>query len=243
MLTFLVAIWAVRLAGFLLYRIIIWGEDRRFDDKRNNIGRLAVFWTLQAVWVWAVSLPVTILNASANNPPLGVLDYLGWSLLAFGLLLESVADMQKLNFKRDESMRGKWIDVGVWKWSRHPNYFGEILVWVGAFLSACRVFVGVDWIAVVGPIFITLLLLFVSGVPLTEKSADKKHGGKEDYWAYKNRTSVLYTVPPALYEPLPRALKQTFFLDFPMYNDESGRGNGTENIVLPPTENDPIASK
>lgn len=240
-LTLLVVAWSVRLAGFLLYRIILWGEDRRFDEKRNNIGQLAIFWTLQAIWVWTVSLPVTILNASARNPPLGGVDYFGWFLFSAGLLLESVADMQKLNFKRDESSRGKWIDVGVWKWSRHPNYFGEIVVWCGAFVSASRVFVGVDWIAVLGPIFITLLLLFVSGVTLTEQSADKKHGGKEDYWEYKNRTSVLYTIPPALYAPIPTALKRTIFLDFPLYNDESGRGSGAEKVESsPPTESDPI---
>jgi steroid 5-alpha reductase family enzyme len=217
-LTALVVLWALRLAGFLLYRILLWGEDRRFDDTRDNLAKLAIFWAFQAVWVWTVSLPLTILNASSGSPQLGPSDFIGWTILLVGLVLESVADMQKLWFKQDPQSRGRWIDVGVWRWSRHPNYFGEMLVWLGSFIAAARVFVGGEWAAVMSPIFIVLLLLFVSGLPIVEESADRKHGSNPDYRAYKQRTSILLPLPPPIYEKIPTAIKSSVLLDWPMYN-------------------------
>lgn len=219
-LTVLVCLWSLRLGLFLLYRILQWGEDQRFDDKRDKLARVLIFWSLQALWVWTVSLPLTILNASRVNKPLGALDYVGWVLFVCGLLLETAADFQKLAFKNNlpEDGKGRWTDVGVWKWTRHPNYFGEMLLWTAALISACRVFEGADWIAVLSPIFIILLLLFVSGIPMLEERADKKHAKKEEYRTYKKRTSVLFPIPNALYAPLPDAVKRTILLDFPLYN-------------------------
>jgi steroid 5-alpha reductase family enzyme len=166
-----------------------------------------------------VSLPVTVLNASVRNPALGATDYIGWAIFGVGLLLESVADMQKLYFKKNSD--GLWIDVGVWRWSRRPNYFGEMLVWIGAFLSAARVLHGGEWAVIVGPIFIVLLLLFVSGIPLVEASADKKHANgprRSEYLVYKRQTSILFPMPKWLYDPLPQRVKETILLDWPMYN-------------------------
>jgi steroid 5-alpha reductase family enzyme len=231
-LSALVVLWALRLALFLLYRILLWGEDQRFDGRRDQLARVVAFWSLQAVWVWTVSLPLTILNASKRNPPLGALDYVGWTLFFVGLAMETTADFQKLFFKQNlpEDNKGRWTDVGVWKWTRHPNYFGEMLLWTAAFISACRVFEGLDWIAALGPIFIILLLLFVSGIPLLEERADKKHGKKEDYRRYKQRTSVLFPIPNALYAPLPGFIKRTVLLDFPLYNPvvEAAAGAGDD---------------
>lgn len=219
-LTVLVCLWALRLGLFLLYRILQWGEDQRFDDRRDKLVQVLIFWSLQAVWVWTVSLPLTILNSSRIDKPLGALDYVGWALFVCGLVLESTADIQKLRFKNNlpDDNKGQWTDTGVWKWTRHPNYFGEMLLWTAAFISAARVFSGLDWIAVLGPIFIILLLLFVSGIPMLEVRADKKHGNKEEYRAYKKRTSVLFPIPNALYAPLPESLKRTVLLDWPLYN-------------------------
>lgn len=215
-----VFVWGTRLCAFLLYRIILWGEDRRFDDKRNNLGRLAAFWALQAVWVWTVSLPTTIINSkeAAGVSGLTALDYVGWTVYGVGVVLEATADQQKLFYKRTPESRGRWTDVGVWAWSRHPNFFGEICVWLGLYLSALNDLEGGEHAAVLSPIFITLLLMFVSGVPLLEQSADKRYAKREEYREYKRRTSVLVPVPPALYAGLPEAVKKTVLLDFKLYN-------------------------
>lgn len=235
-MTCCVVAWGVRLGAFLLYRILLWGEDRRFDGKRDNVVSLAVFWSIQAVWVWTVSLPITITNASsAAAAPIGGLDFFGWGVFACGLLLEAVADQQKLAYKQTPESKGRWTDVGVWKWSRHPNYFGEMLVWWGLYIASTPVLRGAEHLAVIGPIFITLVLLFLSGIPLLEQGADKKHGKKEEYRTYKQKTSVLFPVPPALYERLPEGVKTSVFLDFPLYNKmddvsdvESGSPEKTE---------------
>ncbi|KAG7944763.1 hypothetical protein I3843_15G119800 [Carya illinoinensis] len=124
-LTLLVVIWGLRLALFLLMRILQWGEDRRFDEMRGNLGRLAIFWIFQAVWVWTVSLPVTVVNSSNRNPSLQAEDIIGWIMWSVGFLVEAIADQQKLVFKNSPENRGKWCNVGQWQYSRHPNYFGE----------------------------------------------------------------------------------------------------------------------
>lgn len=234
-----VFVWGTRLCAFLLMRILQWGEDRRFDDKREDLAKLAAFWSVQAVWVWTVSLPVTIVNTSNISPRLGTLDFLGWVLFGIGFALESVADQQKTNYKKKPESRGRWTDVGTWAWSRHPNYAGEITLWWGIYISSTRVLRGWEHLAVLGPIFITCILLFVSGIPLLESSADKKHGQKHDYLVYKRRTSVLFPVPPALYERFPDTVKKSIFFDLPLYNKELNKDvrDVEKGAPDPPAEN------
>jgi steroid 5-alpha reductase family enzyme len=215
--TSLVCLWALRLTGFLLYRIVLWGEDRRMDRMRGDLSKLVLFWTFQAVWVWVVSLPVTILNVSTRDSALVVTDYGGWILFFSGLALETVADFQKLFFKASVESRGKWINVGVWRWSRHPNYFGEILVWIGVVISSHPVLKGWGWTAVLSPVFLAWLLLFVSGIPLLESSSNKKHGENQQYMDYKRRTSILIPLSPDLYINVPESVKTSILLDWPMY--------------------------
>ncbi|XP_054809846.1 uncharacterized protein LOC129311507 isoform X1 [Prosopis cineraria] len=217
-LTLLVVLWGLRLALFLLFRILQWGEDRRFDDMRSNLGKLAIFWTFQAVWVWTVSLPVTVINASDRNPFLRAEDVVGWIMWCVGFIVEGTADQQKLRFKGSPENRGKWCDVGLWKYSRHPNYFGEILLWWGIFVASAPVLEGAEWLVILGPIFLTLLLLFVSGIPLLEESADKKFGNVEAYRIYKRRTSPLIPLLPSVYGSLPSWFKTFFLFEFPLYN-------------------------
>ncbi|KAF4373577.1 hypothetical protein F8388_025271 [Cannabis sativa] len=124
-LSCLVVVWGLRLGLFLLLRILQWGEDRRFDEMRQNLGKLAVFWIFQAVWVWTVSLPVTVVNASNREPSFEAADIIGWIIWLIGFLIEASADQQKLQFKNAPENRGKWCNVGLWKYTRHPNYFGE----------------------------------------------------------------------------------------------------------------------
>ncbi|XP_027168523.1 uncharacterized protein LOC113768386 isoform X2 [Coffea eugenioides] len=217
-LSVLAVLWGLRLALFLLMRILQWGEDRRFDEMRNNLGKLAVFWTFQAVWVWTVSLPVTIVNASDRDPSLEARDVIGWIMWSVGILIEATADQQKLTYKNNPENRGRWCNVGVWKYSRHPNYFGEILLWWGIFVASTPVLKGAEWLVIFGPIFLTLLLLFLSGIPLLEDSADKKFGGVAAYRHYKKTTSPLIPLPPALYGNLPIWIKATFLFEFPFYS-------------------------
>lgn len=218
--TVCVVVWGTRLGAFLFYRIFLWGEDNRFDDKRQNLAKLAVFWMLQAVWVWTVSLPVTITNSkrAENISDPSALAYVGWAIFALGFLIEAIADQQKLVYKAKPESNGRWTDVGVWAWSRHPNYFGEIIIWWALYLASVRDFQGPEHAAVAGPIFITLLLLFVSGVPMLERSWDRKYGRKDGYDEFKNRTSVLIPIPPVLYSRLPKFIKSTILLDFKYYN-------------------------
>ncbi|KAK3440595.1 hypothetical protein EUGRSUZ_B00875 [Eucalyptus grandis] len=217
-LTILVVIWGLRLGLFLLMRILNWGEDRRFDEMRSNLGKLAIFWIFQAVWVWTVSLPVTVVNASNRDPSLQARDVVGWIMWLLGFLVEAVADQQKLNFKNSPENRGKWCNIGLWSYSRHPNYFGEILLWWGIFVASTPVLKGSEWLVIFGPIFLTLLLLFLSGIPLLEESADKKYGNAASYRIYKRTTSPLILLPPSVYGNLPPWVKTIFLFEFPLYS-------------------------
>ncbi|KAJ4909368.1 hypothetical protein Rs2_03989 [Raphanus sativus] len=218
-LTLLVVVWGLRLGIFLLMRILQWGEDRRFDEMRGNLVKLIVFWTLQAVWVWTVSLPVTVVNAASDGGgSLKPADVIGWTMWVFGFLIEAAADQQKLSFKNSPENRGKWCDAGVWKYSRHPNYFGEILLWWGIFVAASPVLEGVEYLVIFGPLFLTVLLLFVSGIPLLEASSDKKYGNLGDYRFYKKKTSPLIPLPRGVYGNLPGWCKAVFLLELPFYS-------------------------
>lgn len=217
-LSLLVIIWGLRLGAFLLMRILKWGEDKRFDNMRTNLGKLAVFWIFQAVWVWSVSLPLTIVNASDRTPSLQAVDIIGWIMWSVGIIVEAIADQQKLVFKGSAENRGKWCNVGLWKYSRHPNYFGEILLWWGIFVASTPVLEGTEWFVILGPVFLTLLLLFLSGIPLLEESADKKFGNVPGYRQYKKVTSPLILLPPVIYGNLPQWFKATFVFEFPFYS-------------------------
>lgn len=224
--TALVCTWGLRLSLFLLFRILLWGEDRRFDDKRNNIFTFAVFWIFQAIWVWVVTMPVVILNGGGGAGQAGSslfsLDYIGWALWGVGFFMEVIADFQKLGFKRNPTNDGQWCNVGLWFYSRHPNYFGEIVLWWGVLIACYGGYsganAGVYVLGALSPLFLTCLLLFVSGLPLLEQSADKKHGGKEEYRKYKRRTSPLVLLPPSFYASLPKWLKAWFFFELPLYD-------------------------
>ncbi|KAL5544994.1 hypothetical protein UlMin_008778 [Ulmus minor] len=217
-LSLLVIVWGLRLGLFLLKRILNWGEDRRFDEMRGNLGKLAIFWIFQAVWVWTVSLPVTVVNATDRKPSLQAEDIIGWIIWFIGFFVEAIADQQKLTFKNIPDNRGKWCNVGLWKYSRHPNYFGEIFLWWGIFVASTPVLDGAEWLVILGPIFLTLLLLFISGLPLLEESSDKKFGNVVGYRLYKRTTSPLIPLPPLVYGNLPLWFKRAFLFELPLYS-------------------------
>ncbi len=192
----LVLIWAARLGSYLLIRIKAMGRDKRFDDKRNNFWKFGGFWILQAVTAWVVMLPVSFLMQTSAETELSTLVIISGLVSLGGIVFEAVADMQKFYFVQNKDNKGKWIANGLWKYSRHPNYFGEIMTWYGVY------FVCYTWlserdsaIALLGPIFITFMLGFVSGIPLLEASAEKKWSKDPKYKDYKRKTSILIPLP------------------------------------------------
>jgi len=190
-----VVVWAARLGGYLLARILKIGKDARFDDKRGDFVKFLAFWVLQALAVWAIMLPVTVLLSLPSAAPLGAVSLAGAVIWLVGFAIEAAADAQKYAFRNDPANAGRWIQSGLWKFSRHPNYFGEVVLWWGLFILALPAFGAPLLFTLVGPVFITLLLLRVSGVPLLEKSADEKYGKDPGYQAYKRLTSVFVLLP------------------------------------------------
>jgi steroid 5-alpha reductase family enzyme len=191
----LTILWALRLGSYLFGRIMAIKVDHRFDDMRDKPLKFARFWILQAITVFIVSLPVAASAGRARAVSgLGAFEIAGIAMWALGFVIEAVADAQKSSFKR-KGAEG-FISTGLWAWSRHPNYFGEALLWWGVLVMTIPSLEGALWLVALGPAFITALLLFVSGVPLLEKAADRKHGGKAEYEAYKARTSIFFPLPP-----------------------------------------------
>jgi steroid 5-alpha reductase family enzyme len=192
----LVILWAARLGTYLFRRILRMKVDHRFDGMRDKPLRFARFWLLQAVTVAVVMLPTSYLLDRSDAPGFGAWAFAGAAVWLVGLLIEAAADAQKSAFKANDANRGRFITAGLWGYSRHPNYFGEILVWWGVFVYAVPFLHGAAFAVVVGPVFITLLLLFVSGIPPLERSADEKYGDDPAYRDYKRRTSILVPLPP-----------------------------------------------
>ncbi len=192
----LVLLWAVRLGGYLFRRILRMKVDHRFDEMRDDPLRFARFWFLQAITVALVMLPVSYLLDRQHPPGIGAWTITGSAVWLVGAVVEAVADAQKSAFRGKDENRGRFIAGGLWRYSRHPNYFGEILVWWGLFAYTVPFLDGAAFAVVAGPVFITLLLLFVSGIPLVERSADEKYGHDPAYRDYKRRTSVLVPLPP-----------------------------------------------
>ena len=191
LLAALVVIWAARLGSFLFSRIKKAGKDDRFDEIKPSFIRFLNVWTIQGLWVtftMAAALVAITTNTRKELDGFAVVGFLVW---VFGFVIEVLADSQKSRFSAKPENKGKFIQTGLWSRSRHPNYFGEIVLWVGVAIIALPVLQGWQWVAMISPVFVTFLLTRVSGVPLLEKKADKKWGGQEDYETYKKKTPVL----------------------------------------------------
>ncbi len=193
----MVVIWAFRLVSYLTVRIFKTGSDSRYDDKRNNLLKFGQFWLLQGLAVWLITFPIVYALSRDDAPSgLSVISVIGVLIWAAGLLFEACADVQLYRFRFLKDNHGKWIDEGLWHYSRHPNYFGEIMLWWGVFIFAMPVYTSMSaWITVLGPLTITGLLLFGSGVPILEKANDKRWGKDPEYRDYKKATSVVVPLP------------------------------------------------
>lgn len=193
----LVVIWAGRLGTFLFRRVRKAGKDARFDDIKPSFARFLSTWTLQGLWVTLTLSAALAAITTTVRKELDLFALIGFLIWVGGFAIEVVADRQKSRFRADPENEGDFIDTGLWTWSRHPNYFGEIVLWVGVAVITLPVLRGWQWIGLISPVFVTLLLTRISGIPMLEKRADEKWGGQEDYEAYKARTPVLIPRPPA----------------------------------------------
>lgn len=189
----MVVAWAIRLASYLFKRILTIKVDHRFDGRREDPVKFAKFWILQAFATAVIMLPV-IAVYSRPEVHFSLFHAAGIFLWGAGFVIEAIADDQKWRWKR--SGNKSFIRSGLWSWSRHPNYFGEILVWWGLWVYALPALSGVWHMAILGPVFITVLLVFISGIPLLEASAEKRFGGDAEYRQYKAGTSILIPLPP-----------------------------------------------
>ena len=187
----MVVIWAVRLGTFLFRRIRRAGKDNRFDDIKPSFLRFLNAWTIQALWVTFTVGAALVAITTTNRKELDIFVFIGVLVWLLGFGIEVVADAQKSRFSANAQNQGRFIQTGLWARSRHPNYFGEIILWIGTAVVALPVLRGWQWVTLVSPAIVALLLTRVSGVPLLEKRADEKWGGQVDYETYKRTTPVL----------------------------------------------------
>ena len=188
----LVVIWALRLSSFLYLRIHRTGKDGRFDRLKTSPIRFLVPWTIQGLWVFLTMIVVIVINSQAESAPeLGIWDAIGLLMWLLGFSIEVIADNQKSAFNANSDNQGKWIDSGLWSYSRHPNYLGEIMLWTGIACFGISCFSGMERLAWISPIFIYLLLTKISGVPILDRRGLEKWGDQPEYHKYREETPTL----------------------------------------------------
>ena len=190
-LTGLIGIWAIRLSSFLFTRVKRVGKDGRFDSLKKSFTQFLLTWMLQGLWVFMCTYPALIALASPSKEENTFLA-IGAIVWVVGWIYEVIADRQKTAFNKDPQNAGQFINVGVWKQSRHPNYVGELVLWTGITIIAAPVYLGSQWLALITPVFVYWLLNKVSGVNLLEERADKKWGHDPAYQAYKKDTPIFF---------------------------------------------------
>tara|TARA_B100001029_G_C15055821_1_gene454311 strand:+ start:44 stop:1435 length:1392 start_codon:yes stop_codon:yes gene_type:complete len=186
-----ITIWAIRLGIFLLIRVFNVGEDKRFREAKTSFSKFLAWFTTSGLWVFLTTCNALILII--NNSPLNndLFFYIGVTLWLLGFITEVLADDQKRRFKLDEKNKDKFISSGLWKISRHPNYFGEIIQWFAIALISLPVLIGWQYLTLISPIFVTLLITKFSGVSILEENADKKWNSDNSYIEYKKNTPIL----------------------------------------------------
>ena len=192
----MITVWALRLGSFLFWRIKKDGQDKRFIVMKTKFTWFLMTWTIGGLWVlvtMAAGLAALTSNITAE---LGLISYLGIALWLFGFIVEVTADNQKTEFRKNPDNRNRFITTGVWSWSQHANYFGEITLWFGLALVALPVLSGWQLATLISPVFVYFLLTKVSGIPLLDRLAKQKWGTDSDYLSYTQATSKLLLWPP-----------------------------------------------
>ena len=192
----MIIIWAGRLGSFLFLRIKKDGQDSRFVVMKTKFTWFLMTWTIGGLWVLVTMAAGLAALTSNTTIEIGLMGYLGIGLWVFGFVIEVIADRQKTRFKNNPQNKGRFITTGIWSWSQHPNYFGEITLWFGLTLLALPVLSGFQLVTLVSPLFVFLLLTRVSGIPLLDRAAKKKWGEDPSYLAYIGSTSKLMLSPP-----------------------------------------------
>ena len=186
-----VSVWTLRLGIFLYKRIVKAGEDRRFRDIKKSLPKFLMTWTLSALWVFLTTVNAITLIALNPLEPIGVFFVVGALFWLLGFGFEVIADRQKKHFSEQPENKGRFITQGLWSVSRHPNYFGEIILWTGIAIISLPFLSGWQFVTLVSPVFVFLLLTRISGLPFLEEKAEKKWGEDKDYIEYKKRTPIL----------------------------------------------------
>ena len=185
----LIIMWAVRLGSFLFIRIKKAGEDIRFREIKKSPTRFFMTWTLQGMWVSLCS--ACALAGIANGIEINSYFYIGIIVFIIGFTAEIIADNQKSKFRKDPNNRDKFISSGLWKHSRHPNYLGEITLWLGISIISFSSLAGWQLITLISPIFTYLLLVYVSGIRILDYNGNKKWGHLDSYKDYRKNTPRL----------------------------------------------------
>ena len=187
-----VAVWAIRLGSFLFMRIHKAGEDRRFRTIKPNFTRFLMTWTLQGMWVSMCLLCVLTALSSYSGVIMNSIFFIGLIVFILGLSIEIIADYQKTVFRRNIENKDKFITTGLWSLSRHPNYFGEILLWTGVAVMSISSLQGLQYITLISPIFVYILLVYISGIRILEDQARKKWGHLNSFKEYLKNTPRLF---------------------------------------------------
>ena len=196
LLALFVWIWAFRLGSFLFIRVKKAGSDGRFDLMKKDFWWFLMTWTIQGLWVFLTLAMALAAITSESKMAIDFFAIVGTLIWIFGFSIEVIADQQKTNFKDDPANKDKFITVGLWSWSRHPNYFGEMVLWIGIAVIAFPVLIGWQLVALISPIFVIFLLTRISGITMLESRGYKKWKDDPAYIDYLERTSVLVPFPP-----------------------------------------------
>ena len=196
LLALFVWIWAFRLGSFLFIRVKKAGSDGRFDLMKKDFWWFLMTWTIQGLWVFLTLAMALAAITSESKMAIDVFAVIGTLIWIFGFSIEVIADQQKTNFKDDPANKDSFITVGLWSWSRHPNYFGEMVLWIGIAIIAFPVLIGWQLVALISPIFVVFLLTRISGITMLESRGYKKWKDDPAYIDYLERTSVLVPFPP-----------------------------------------------
>ena len=190
-LSLLVIVWTLRLGLFLFYRINKDGKDDRFDELKLSFSKFLMTWTLSSAWVSITSLAALTVITSQNLYKDNAFIVIGVIVWLFGFIFEVVSDFQKTKFKSNPKNKGHFIKNGLWSVCRHPNYFGEIVLWIGISVIAFPNLENWQHVSLISPLFVYLLLTKISGINLLEAKAEKKWGTSDEYKKYISQTPQL----------------------------------------------------